>query len=72
MHINDDRIKENEEINITVLNGKYQLAGIQYHEVGYEGFWIIDTRKKNFGMDTERALQALNRENEIRKALKSK
>ncbi|WP_221031945.1 hypothetical protein [Actomonas aquatica] len=64
-------IKAGETIQLVVPStaGEIRLSGLQYHDPGYEGFWILDSSVPNYGMNTERALQTLNFEDRIREAL---
>jgi hypothetical protein len=65
-------IEEDSEIRLIVPNVQSWsgFGGIVRHKVGMRGFWILDSSKPNYGLDSSRATVGLHWEQRIREALK--
>jgi len=68
------RFKEGQTIELEVGSTKQeiQFAGVYYHDPGSEAFWMLKSRRENYGLDSERANRGLNFREQIEKAIRRK
>ncbi len=66
----NEEFKEDLFIELVTYECEIRLSGYPVPELGFDGFWILNTKKDNYGFNSIRSLQNLKYEERIKQAIK--